>query len=101
MDRSAADMTDGEARSLGHLLRDGLSGLNALQAARCLIVGAALASLLWSCELGVRDGIEGARTFLAEAHYFPFGRNSNRRTARCAEPDGCRCQATSCAGTIS
>ncbi|HEV2154021.1 O-antigen ligase [Bradyrhizobium sp.] len=46
MDRSAADMTDVEARSLGHLLRDGLSGLNALQAARCLIVVAALLLVL-------------------------------------------------------
>ncbi|TFV71398.1 O-antigen ligase family protein [Bradyrhizobium frederickii] len=43
MDRSVADMTDLEARSLGHVLRDGLAELNAAQAARCLV---AVASLL-------------------------------------------------------
>ncbi|RXH23814.1 ligase [Bradyrhizobium nanningense] len=43
MDRSAADMTDLEARSLGQMLRDGLKELNAAQAARCLV---AVASLL-------------------------------------------------------
>lgn len=42
MDRSAADMTDVEARSLGHALRDGLAKLNVVQLARCLIVVAAL-----------------------------------------------------------
>ncbi|MGY8708496.1 O-antigen ligase [Bradyrhizobium sp. 18BD] len=46
MDRSAADMTDVEARTLGHILRDELSGLNALQAARCVIVVAALLLVL-------------------------------------------------------
>ncbi|MBW7972432.1 O-antigen ligase [Bradyrhizobium sp. BR 10289] len=46
MDRSAADMTDVEARSLGHVLRDGLAELNAAQAARCLIVVAALLLVL-------------------------------------------------------
>ncbi|WP_128929122.1 O-antigen ligase family protein [Bradyrhizobium guangxiense] len=43
MDRSAADMTEFEARSLGRVLRDGLAELNAAQAARCLV---AVASLL-------------------------------------------------------
>jgi O-antigen ligase len=43
MDRSAADMTDVEARSLGRMLRDGLKELNAAQAARCVV---AVASLL-------------------------------------------------------
>ncbi|RTE90706.1 O-antigen ligase [Bradyrhizobium sp. LVM 105] len=43
MDRSVADMTDLETRSLGRMLRDGLAELNAAQAARCLI---AVASLL-------------------------------------------------------
>lgn len=43
MDRSAADTTDLEARSLGRVLRDGLAELNAVQAARCLV---AVASLL-------------------------------------------------------
>jgi len=41
MDRSAADMTDVEARSLGDALRDGLAKLNVVQLARCLIVVAA------------------------------------------------------------
>jgi len=41
MDRSAADMTDVEARSLGDALRDGLAKLNVVQVARCLIVVAA------------------------------------------------------------
>lgn len=43
MDRSAADVTGIEARSLGRVLRDGLAELNVAQAARCLI---AVASLL-------------------------------------------------------
>ncbi|QQO24202.1 O-antigen ligase family protein [Bradyrhizobium diazoefficiens] len=43
MDRSAADMTDLEARSLGRVLRDCLAELNAVQTARCLL---AVASLL-------------------------------------------------------
>lgn len=43
MDRSAADMTDLEGRSLGRVLRDGLAELNAAQAVRCLV---AVASLL-------------------------------------------------------
>lgn len=43
MDRSAADLTDLEARSLGRVLRDCLAELNAVQAARCLL---AVASLL-------------------------------------------------------
>lgn len=46
MDRSIADMTDAEARSLGHILHDGLAGLNALQAARCLVAVAALLLVL-------------------------------------------------------
>ena len=46
MDRSAADMTEVEARSLGHVLRDGLAGLNAAQAARCLVAVAALLLVL-------------------------------------------------------
>lgn len=46
MDRSAADMTDVEARSLGHALRDGLAKLNVVQLARCLIVVAALLLVL-------------------------------------------------------
>ncbi|MCS3762029.1 O-antigen ligase family protein [Bradyrhizobium centrosematis] len=43
MDRSAADISDLEARSLGRMLREGLAQLNAVQAARCLV---AVASLL-------------------------------------------------------
>ncbi|MBR0702365.1 O-antigen ligase family protein [Bradyrhizobium diazoefficiens] len=43
MDRSAADMSDLEARSLGRMLCEGLAQLNAVQAARCLV---AVASLL-------------------------------------------------------
>ena len=43
MDRSVADMTGPEARSLGRVLRDGLAKLNAVQVARCLV---AVASLL-------------------------------------------------------
>ncbi|MDN3276800.1 O-antigen ligase [Frankia sp. RB7] len=42
MDRSAADMTDVEARSLGHALRDEFAKLNVVQMARCLIVVVAL-----------------------------------------------------------
>jgi len=42
MDHSAADMTDVEPRSFGHVLHVGLAGLNAVQAARCLIAIAAL-----------------------------------------------------------
>src|SRR5690349_2087740 len=43
MNRSATDMTELEARSLGHVVRDGLAQLNAVQAARCLV---AVTSLL-------------------------------------------------------
>ncbi|MGL9623473.1 O-antigen ligase [Bradyrhizobium sp. U531] len=43
MSRSVADMTDLEARSLGHALRDSLAKLDAVQAARCLV---AVVSLL-------------------------------------------------------
>ncbi len=43
MDRSIADMTDHETRSLGGVLRDGLAKLNAAQAGRGLV---AVASLL-------------------------------------------------------
>lgn len=43
MTRSAADMTELEARSLGRIVREGLAQLNAVQAARCLV---AVASLL-------------------------------------------------------
>ncbi|OPY99440.1 ligase [Bradyrhizobium sacchari] len=46
MDRSAADTTDVEAPSLGHILRDGLAELNAVRAARCLVVIAALLLIL-------------------------------------------------------
>jgi O-antigen ligase len=46
MDRSAADMTDVEARSFGHVLRDRLAGLNAMQAARCLVAVVALLLVL-------------------------------------------------------
>lgn len=42
MDRSAANMTDVEARSFGHALRDELAKLNVVQMARCLVVAAAL-----------------------------------------------------------
>ena len=41
MDRSAAETTDVEARSLGDALRDELARLNVVQVARCLIVMAA------------------------------------------------------------
>ncbi|WP_028134292.1 O-antigen ligase family protein [Bradyrhizobium japonicum] len=43
MDRSIADTTDLETRSLGGVLRDGLAELNAARAGRCLV---AVASLL-------------------------------------------------------
>ncbi|MBR0877055.1 O-antigen ligase [Bradyrhizobium japonicum] len=46
MDRRAADMTDVETRTLGHMLHDGLAGLNAAQAARCLVAVAALLLVL-------------------------------------------------------
>lgn len=46
MDRSAADMTDVETRTLGLVLHDGLAGLNAAQAARCLVAVAALLLVL-------------------------------------------------------
>lgn len=46
MDRSAADMTDVETRTLGRVLHDGLAGLNAAQAARCLVAVAALLLVL-------------------------------------------------------
>ncbi|WP_091887083.1 O-antigen ligase [Bradyrhizobium sp. Rc2d] len=46
MDRSAADMIDVESRSFGHVLRDGLAGVNAVQAARCLVAVAALLLVL-------------------------------------------------------
>src|SRR5438874_8464714 len=46
MDRSAADMTDVEARSYSHALRDALAGLNVVQAARCLVAVAALLLVL-------------------------------------------------------
>ncbi|MBR0740280.1 O-antigen ligase family protein [Bradyrhizobium liaoningense] len=50
MDRSAADMTDVEARSFGHVLRDGLAGVNAMRAARCLVAVAALLLILVTLE---------------------------------------------------
>ncbi|WGD53822.1 O-antigen ligase [Bradyrhizobium sp. CB1650] len=46
MDRSAADMIDVEARSLGHGLRAVLVKLNVVSAARCLIAVAALLLVL-------------------------------------------------------
>lgn len=46
MNRSAADMTDAEARSLGHVLRDRLAELDAMQVARCLVAIAALLLVL-------------------------------------------------------
>lgn len=50
LDRSAADMTDVEARSFGHVLRDGLAGVNAMRAARCLVAVAALLLILVTLE---------------------------------------------------
>lgn len=46
MHRSAADMTNLEARSLGRVLREGFAGLNAVQVARCLVAVAALLLVL-------------------------------------------------------
>ncbi|WP_025033743.1 O-antigen ligase family protein [Bradyrhizobium sp. DOA9] len=46
MDRSAADMTDVEARSFGHALRDRLAGLDAAPVARCLVAVGALLLVL-------------------------------------------------------
>lgn len=46
MSRSAADMTDLEARSFGRALRVGLAGLSAVQTARCLVAIAALLLVL-------------------------------------------------------
>lgn len=46
MDRSATDITDVEARSLGHIVHDGLAGLNAVRVARCLVAVAALLLVL-------------------------------------------------------
>jgi O-antigen ligase len=50
MDRSAADMTDVAARSLGHALRVSLTKLNVLHAARCLVAVAALLLVLVTLE---------------------------------------------------
>lgn len=46
MSRSAADMTDLDARSFGRALREGLAGLSAVQTARCLVAIAALLLVL-------------------------------------------------------
>lgn len=46
MDRSATDIAVVEARSLGRFLHDGLAGLNAVRAARCLVAVAALLLVL-------------------------------------------------------
>lgn len=46
LDRSAADITDVETRSFGHVLRDRLARLNAAHAARCLVAVAALLLVL-------------------------------------------------------
>jgi O-antigen ligase len=46
MDRSAADMTDVEARSLGHALHGVLARLNVVNVARCLVAVAALLLVL-------------------------------------------------------
>lgn len=46
MDRSATDITDVEARSFGRVLHDGLVGLNAVRAARCIVAVAALLLVL-------------------------------------------------------
>ncbi|QIP06041.1 O-antigen ligase family protein [Bradyrhizobium symbiodeficiens] len=46
MNRSAADITDLDTRSLARALRDGLAELNAVQAARCLVAVAALLLVL-------------------------------------------------------
>lgn len=46
MSRSAADMTDLDARSFGRALREGLAGLSAMQAARWLVALAALLLVL-------------------------------------------------------
>src|SRR6476646_2386096 len=46
MDRSAADMTDVEARSFGHALRDELARLNVVNTARCVVAVTALLLVL-------------------------------------------------------
>ncbi|WP_439364706.1 O-antigen ligase family protein [Bradyrhizobium sp. DASA03005] len=46
MDRSAADMTDVEAQSFGHILRDRLAGFDAVPLARCLVAVGALLLVL-------------------------------------------------------
>ncbi len=46
MSRSAADIRGLEARSLGRALRESLSGLNAVQVARCLVAVVALLLVL-------------------------------------------------------
>lgn len=46
MDRSAADMTAAQTRSSGHMLREALAGLDAVQTARCLVAAAALLLVL-------------------------------------------------------
>uniref|UniRef100_UPI0005603378 O-antigen ligase family protein n=1 Tax=Bradyrhizobium yuanmingense TaxID=108015 RepID=UPI0005603378 len=46
MDRSAANMTDVGARSFGHILRDRLAGVDAVQVARCLVAVGALLLVL-------------------------------------------------------
>lgn len=46
MNRSAADVTDTVARSFGHVLRDRLAELDAMQVARCLVAIAALLLVL-------------------------------------------------------
>ncbi|KYG97690.1 ligase, partial [Bradyrhizobium sp. DOA1] len=43
-------MTDVETRSFGHVLHDGLAGVNAMRAARCLVAVAALLLILVTLE---------------------------------------------------
>ncbi|OAF05183.1 ligase [Bradyrhizobium centrolobii] len=62
MDRSAADMIDVEARSLGPALRGVLAGLNVVQVVRCLVAVAALLLVLVTLEPFPDLRIEDAAT---------------------------------------
>lgn len=54
MDRSAADMTDVEARSLGQALRDALATFDVVNASRCVVAVAALLLVLITLARQVR-----------------------------------------------
>ena len=93
MDRSAADMTDVETRTLGHVLHDGLAGLNAAQAARCLVAVAALLLVLVTLDpfpdLRNEDvaTVVGGRMALTYVAWGLLAAVSTRRRPRCARAE--------------